>query len=181
MTQLTFTLDGETHETAVTPPTGDPNALFTAGQAAVVAAVEAAGYRFTPGAAPAYQDLTRAYRETPAGIDLGDFTDRVTPQEPEPPADPEPDPDPPGPEPPAASKHDLTLVGPDGTRETRAFTPHQNLGAVGAAIGLAAGIRRDERVVLYPTGDRRTRDELAPHIRVEDLDGHTLYWEVSSQ
>lgn len=163
MTTITFTVDGTEHSVDVAPVHGDPNALFREAPDRVAAAVADLGLTFTAGAAPTYQELSRAARASGDGIALGDLSDRVEPIESKPAAD--------------EDGIVLEVVGPDGASVTQAFTADQNLGAVAAAVGDELGVGVMERVVLYLSSDRA--DPLGNDTAVDAV-SPPLYWEVTA-
>jgi hypothetical protein len=143
MTTIEFALDETTTSIEITPEDGDPNAVFRTAPDRIAAAATDHGYRFKDDGGITYQELTKAYRETPAPetIALGDLSGRLVPVDVT-----EEDPDPDG--------ITLTLIGPAEERLERTFGRQQNLGAVAAAVTEAYDLGMTDQVVLAPTAAR---------------------------
>lgn len=167
MTTIQFTIDDTTHSIEITPDHGDPNTLFVNGQSRIVDKIEQLGYAFSDGAAPDYQEFTKAFRATENGIDLGDLSGRVHPVDV---SDPETDE--------GEDTVTLELVGPEGETLEQSFRASQNLGAVTAVIEDQYNLALDEQVVLFPRKDQE--DALTTDQVVANLDGDSLYWDVTT-
>jgi len=166
MTTIQFTIDDTAHRFEVTPEHGDPNTVFVDAQTRIVDKVEELGYAFADGAAPDYQEFTKAFRTTEHGIDLGDLSGRVHPVDV---TDTKTDDE---------DTATLELVGPDDESLEQSVRPAQNLGAVTAVIEDQYNLDLDEQVGLYPSADRDV--PLATDQPVADLDVDTLYWDVTT-
>ena len=177
MMEIKFDIDSTEYSVDINSPRNDPNVAYNS-QGKIAEEVQAAGYEFVD-SPPKPIVLIRAHRKgaDDSVIDLGDITGKVDPidggekQEP----DEEPissaDDDP--------ATVDLTLIGPGGEETHRTYKETQNIGSVALDIKSVHEVGRKKRVVLYRSRERqRQYPNEAP---LADMDGETLYWELTER
>lgn len=174
MVRIQFTIDSDEYGIEVNPPLGDLDKVYRS-QDEIRERVNEAGYEFVD-QPPQYRIIAKKHKQSrdSSVIELGDITAKVDPVD-----EPEPGPGP-GPDPrPEPDEVELTLVSPEGERDTRTYGEKQNLGSVSADLKRINDIGLEMRVDIYRSRERER--QLNSETPIASVAGETLFWQTSER
>jgi len=177
MVKIEYSIDSDEYELEINPTAGDVDEVYRS-QDRIREHVESNGYEFAD-SPPKYRIIAKKHKQSrdPSVIDLGDLSGKVDPIGEADTGVTEPETDESESEESEPDQVEVTIVGPEGDEETRAYNESQNLGSLKADIKSSRDdIDRSMQVKIYRSRERQR--ELQSETQLSSLADDRLFWDA---